>query len=89
MLLIVVKNVVLGGYTGTYSDQVYEWDGEEEEWTLNGNILNGRFYTGLSLVPLSSGVMDYCSTSRDVKDQETVVDSPIPDIPDMENLIGA
>ena len=55
---------------------MYEWDAEEEEWNLDGKILDGRSNVGLSLVPLASGVMDYCSSSRDVMDEETVVESP-------------
>ena len=79
------KNVFLGGYTSSssYSDEVYEWDGEEEEWTLHGTILTERTNVGVSLVPLSSGVMDYCSTSSDVKDEETVEDSPDPNLEDL------
>ena len=50
----------LGNYRD-YSDHVYEWDAEEEEWNLDGKILEGRSQIGLSLVPLSSGIMDYCA----------------------------
>ena len=45
------------------SETVYKWDGEkgeEGEWTITGTILEERSNVGLSLVPLSSGVMDHC-----------------------------
>ena len=45
------------------SSMVYKWDGEkgeEGEWTITGTILEERSNVGLSLVPLSSGVMDHC-----------------------------
>ena len=45
------------------ADKVYEWNGDEEEWTVHGTILERRSLTGLSLVP--SGVLDHCTTSLD------------------------
>ena len=44
------------------ADKVYEWDGDEEEWTVHGTILERRSHVGVSLVPLSSGVLDHCTT---------------------------
>ena len=40
------------------STTVYEWDGEE--WSSKGKILEERSNVGVSVVPLSSGVMDNC-----------------------------
>ena len=42
------------------ADKVYEWNGDEEEWTDHGTILEKRSHVGLSVVPLSSGVLDHC-----------------------------
>ena len=42
------------------SSSVYEWSGEREEWKVHGNIGQGRGYAGVSLVSLSSGIMDHC-----------------------------
>merc|ERR1712066_621754 len=77
------KIYLIGNWNTGNGDHVYEWDGEEEEWTLHGTILTERTNVGVSLVPLSSGVMDYCSTSSDVKDEETVEDSPDPNLEDL------
>ena len=41
------------------ADNVYEWNGDEEEWTVHGTILEGRSFTGVSLIP--SGVLDHCT----------------------------
>ena len=40
------------------STTVYQWDGEQ--WSSAGNILEERSNVGLSVLPLSSGVMDHC-----------------------------
>ena len=44
------------------ADNVYEWNGDEESWTEHGTILEKRSDVGVSLVPLSSGVLDHCTT---------------------------
>ena len=44
------------------ADKVYEWNGDEEHWTVHGTILERRSNVGVSVVPLSSGVLDHCST---------------------------
>ena len=43
------------------ADKVYEWDGDEEKWTVHGTLLERRSNVGVSLVPLSSGVLDHCT----------------------------
>ena len=43
------------------ADTVYEWNGDEEEWTVHGTILERRSHVGVSLVPLDSGLMKYCT----------------------------
>ena len=43
------------------ADNVYEWNGDEEEWTVHGTIMERRNEVGVSLVPLSSGVLDHCT----------------------------
>ena len=50
-----------GGVTSD-ADNVYEWNGDEEEWTVHGTILERKSNVGVSLVPVSSGVLDYCTT---------------------------
>ena len=35
---------------------------DEEEWTYHGAILERKSHVGVSLVPLSSGVLDHCLT---------------------------
>ena len=54
------------GYSGeggptSDADNVYEWNGDEEHWTVHGTILERKYYVGVSLVPLSSGVLDHCT----------------------------
>ena len=49
-----------GGLTSD-ADQVYEWNGDKEEWTVHGKILERRSHVGVSLVPLSSGLLDHCT----------------------------
>ena len=39
------------------ADKVYEWNGDEEEWTVHGTILEGRKEAGISLVPLSITIL--------------------------------
>ena len=43
------------------ADEVYEWNGDEEEWRVHGKILERRGNVGVSRVPLSSGVLDHCT----------------------------
>ena len=43
------------------ADNVYEWNGDEEHWTVHGTILERKYHVGVSLVPLSSGVLDHCN----------------------------
>ena len=43
------------------ADNVYEWNGDEEEWTVHGTLRERRGNAGVSLVPLS-GVLDHCTT---------------------------
>ena len=43
------------------ADSVYEWNGDEEHWTVHGTILERKYGVGVSLVPLSSGVLDHCT----------------------------
>lgn len=49
-----------GGVT-SHADTVYEFNGDKEEWTIHGTIHERRSHVGVSLVPLSSGVLDYCT----------------------------
>ena len=42
------------------ADEVFEWNGDKEEWTVHGTILERRGRVGVSLVPLSSGLLDHC-----------------------------
>ena len=42
---------------------VYDWNGDEEEWTVHGTIMQRKSRVGVSLVPLSSGVLDNCTTT--------------------------
>ena len=51
------------GQVTSDADNVYEWNGDEEEWTVHGTILERRSHVGVSLVPVSSGVLDHCITS--------------------------
>ena len=44
------------------ANNVYEWNGDEEEWTVHGSILERKTNVGVSLVPVSSGVLDHCTT---------------------------
>ena len=44
------------------ADKVYEWNSDEEEWTVDGTILERRNEVGVSLVPLFSRVLDHCIT---------------------------
>ena len=44
------------------ANNVYEWNGDEEEWTVHGTMMEERNEVGVSLVPLSSGVLDNCIT---------------------------
>ena len=54
-----VGNYDDGGLTSD-ADKVYEWSGDEEEWTVHGTILERKSHVGVSIVPLSSGVLDHC-----------------------------
>ena len=49
-----------GGVTSD-ADKVYEWNGDEEKWTVHGTIRERRSHVGVSLVPLSSQLMKYCT----------------------------
>ena len=53
-------NSGVGGPTSD-ADNVYEWNGDEEHWTVHGTILERKDNVGVSLVPLSSGVLDHCT----------------------------
>ena len=60
-------------FTGSYvagetSSSVYEWSGEREEWTLHGNIIMGRSDAGVSLVSLSSGVLNWTGSGINCAD---------------------
>ena len=64
-----VEHFSIFEFTGNYvgelasdADKVYEWDGDKEEWTVHGTMLERRSFVGVSLVPLSSGVLDHCTT---------------------------
>ena len=68
----IVKQTTMFVFAGNYNyeeggvtsdaDTVYEWNGDEEHWTVHGTILERRSRVGVSLVPLSSGVLDHCTT---------------------------
>ena len=72
---------------GNYADYtsrgtVWEWNSEAEEWIFNGNTRDDRSHSAASLVPLSSGIMDYCSesssfTSGPYRDQEDKEERPM------------
>ena len=50
------------GEVTTDAKNVYEWNGDDEEWTVHGTVLERKSSVGVSIVPLSSGVMNYCRT---------------------------
>ena len=52
----------VGGTVTSDADTVYEWSGDEEKWTVHGTILEKRNEVGVSLIPRSSNVLDYCTT---------------------------
>ena len=52
----------VGSEVASDADKVYEWNGDEEEWTVHGTILERRNEVGVSLVPLFSRVLDHCIT---------------------------
>ena len=54
-------NYVDGGVTSD-ADKVYKWSGDDQVWTVHGTILERRSHAGVSLVPRSSDVLDYCTT---------------------------
>ena len=70
---------------GNYADYtsrgtVWEWNSEAEEWIFNGNTGDDRSFSAASLVPLSSGIMDYCSESspyRAYRNQEDKEEKPL------------
>ena len=63
LIFVFAGNWDCDGGCGVTSDAntVYEWNGDEEEWTVHGTILERRTEVGVSLVPLSSGVLDHCT----------------------------
>ena len=42
------------------ADKVYEWNGDEEGWTVHGTILERKSHVGVSLVPWSSELSKHC-----------------------------
>ena len=63
------------------NNTIYVWKGEEEGWELEeGHLLEGRGIAGGSLVPVSSGILDYCQeyeplTDRPYKEREVQPES--------------
>ena len=57
--------VFVGNYAddGATSDanNVYQWSNVTEEWTVHGTILQRRSNVGISLIPRSSDVLNYCT----------------------------
>ena len=63
LIFVFTGNLDCVGGCGVTSDAdtVYEWKGDEEEWRVHGTILDRRSHIEVSLVPLSSGVLDHCT----------------------------
>ena len=53
----------LGGLllTDDYTDEILEWQNEEEEWGLGVWMEYSRAYHGVTSVQLDESIMKYCS----------------------------
>ena len=63
LILSFIGNFRYGQQVTSDADKVYEWNGDEEKWSVHGTIRERRSHVGVSLVPVSSGVLDHCITS--------------------------
>ena len=70
IIIITIKIFSIFSFIGNFknpgqvtsdADKVYKWNGDEEEWTVHGTILERRSHVGVSLVPLDSGLLKYCT----------------------------
>ena len=50
-----------GTFFENTTNSIYKWEGDEEKWKYaEGSLLVAREFAAASLIPVSSGIFDYC-----------------------------